>query len=218
MTETKICARCKQELPMDSFSRNRARADGRQAYCRDCYNRYNRQQREQGAKDSKPRSARRDPRLHAFLLSFLIAADEALERGLVSHKAQLFGAYLSAWGGSYFSDKGINAELGQPGKLYCPGCGKARPREMFGMKDGKRAMNCSVCQLQEIGRARRKRKAGRLEVSAQKGKSGGGSGATADHDLRDVSAERYSSAAEGAYTIPDSRYHQGRQAAGSAGR
>ncbi len=35
-TKTKICPRCKKELPLTSFNNNRARPDGLSFYCRGC--------------------------------------------------------------------------------------------------------------------------------------------------------------------------------------
>ena len=40
MTELKHCPRCGQDKPLDKFSRDRRRADGRQTYCKDCAKSY----------------------------------------------------------------------------------------------------------------------------------------------------------------------------------
>lgn len=40
--KTKICYRCKRDLPISSFSRNKATKDGYCCYCRECRRKYNR--------------------------------------------------------------------------------------------------------------------------------------------------------------------------------
>lgn len=72
MTETKMCSLCGRVKPADEFNRNKASKDGRQAYCRKCYNEYQndrnkvftqvgRRKRKYGKVDYKPEQPRWDP-------------------------------------------------------------------------------------------------------------------------------------------------------------
>lgn len=54
--ETRYCARCKQDVPLDGWLKNPARRSGFQAYCRECHKAYN---RERYAKNNGAAKARR---------------------------------------------------------------------------------------------------------------------------------------------------------------
>ena len=50
MITSKLCDRCKQELPVSAFYRKSTSKDGYQHYCKECINRY----RKEGRKSKKP--------------------------------------------------------------------------------------------------------------------------------------------------------------------
>lgn len=37
---TKVCPRCKRELPVSEFYRNKSQSDGLNTYCKECFNKY----------------------------------------------------------------------------------------------------------------------------------------------------------------------------------
>jgi hypothetical protein len=45
---TKVCAKCEQTLPLESFGENKRYSDGRQSYCRPCFSEYMRDKRNPG--------------------------------------------------------------------------------------------------------------------------------------------------------------------------
>ncbi len=45
---TKVCAKCKQVLPLESFGKNKRLTAGRQSYCRPCFSEYMRDRRTPG--------------------------------------------------------------------------------------------------------------------------------------------------------------------------
>lgn len=50
--KTKTCAKCKRELPVESFNRCRGQKDGRHSYCKECIAAYKKSHR--AAKLTKP--------------------------------------------------------------------------------------------------------------------------------------------------------------------
>jgi broad-specificity NMP kinase len=44
--KTKICAKCKRELPLTMFTTNRSTKDGLQGHCRECQREYDRRRKE----------------------------------------------------------------------------------------------------------------------------------------------------------------------------
>ena len=46
MEETKICSRCKRELPLTMYTTNRSTKDGLQSHCRDCQRYYDQTRKE----------------------------------------------------------------------------------------------------------------------------------------------------------------------------
>lgn len=45
LLRTKHCPQCGSDLPIGAFNKNRARYDGRDSWCRDCFNRRRREKR-----------------------------------------------------------------------------------------------------------------------------------------------------------------------------
>ena len=56
MNETKICTKCRNELPTKQFYKSASSSDGLQGYCKSCVSKYNKSQRE-AAKRSRSYSS-----------------------------------------------------------------------------------------------------------------------------------------------------------------
>ena len=58
---SKRCGRCTQTLSLESFARSAAMRDGRQAYCRSCYQQYYMEKRAAAAQESEPETTASSP-------------------------------------------------------------------------------------------------------------------------------------------------------------
>lgn len=51
-TKTKICFKCKRELPVSEFYKNVANVDGLQKHCKDCTRAYDQKKKKKNAEDN----------------------------------------------------------------------------------------------------------------------------------------------------------------------
>lgn len=68
--DTKICVTCKQEKALEFFSRSKARADGRNSACKDCYNKYKKDYYLKNQKKIKRTNGKRRKEMQEWLKAY----------------------------------------------------------------------------------------------------------------------------------------------------
>jgi len=66
--DVKVCAKCRQEKEINEFSKNKARPDGYDTYCRDCRLEYNKQQQQKHKVIEKVEKEKEEEEEEAFVL------------------------------------------------------------------------------------------------------------------------------------------------------